>query len=136
MIGRLASLSSAVAAALLRDEYQQRRALDGTALEDLRASWEAGDHLEEPSRYLCRDWRGRQWLAGCDVYLRSALCRQEPKPASAISSPELPPKTVRVMDKDRVAGSAKDFAGKVEGVVGGIAGDAGTQAAGRAREGR
>src|ERR1700744_5064068 len=38
------------------------------------------------------------------------------------------------MDKDRVVGSAKDFAGKVEGAVGGIAGDARTQAAGRARE--
>ena len=33
------------------------------------------------------------------------------------------------MDKDRIAGSAKDFAGKVEGVVGDIAGDAKTQAA-------
>jgi uncharacterized protein YjbJ (UPF0337 family) len=38
------------------------------------------------------------------------------------------------MDKDRIAGSAKDFAGKVEGTVGEIAGDAKTQAAGRARE--
>jgi uncharacterized protein YjbJ (UPF0337 family) len=38
------------------------------------------------------------------------------------------------MDKDRIAGSAKDFAGKVEGSVGGIADDAKTQAAGRARE--
>jgi uncharacterized protein YjbJ (UPF0337 family) len=38
------------------------------------------------------------------------------------------------MDKDRVAGSAKDFAGKVEGAVGDIAGNAQTQAAGRARE--
>ena len=38
------------------------------------------------------------------------------------------------MDKDRVVGSAKDFAGKVEGAVGGIAGDAKTQAAGRVRE--
>ena len=38
------------------------------------------------------------------------------------------------MDKDRVAGSAKDFAGKVEGVVGDMAGDTKTQAAGRARE--
>ena len=38
------------------------------------------------------------------------------------------------MDKDRVAGSAKDFAGRVEGAVGGIAGDAKTQAAGRVRE--
>jgi uncharacterized protein YjbJ (UPF0337 family) len=38
------------------------------------------------------------------------------------------------MDKDRVAGSAKDLAGKVEGAVGDIAGDAKTQAAGRARE--
>ena len=38
------------------------------------------------------------------------------------------------MDKDRIAGSAKDFAGKVEGSVGDIAGDARTQAAGRVRE--
>lgn len=38
------------------------------------------------------------------------------------------------MDKDRIAGSAKDFAGKVESATGDIAGDAQTQAAGRARE--
>jgi uncharacterized protein YjbJ (UPF0337 family) len=39
------------------------------------------------------------------------------------------------MDKDRIAGSAKDFAGKVESTVGGIAGDAKTEVAGRVREG-
>ena len=39
-----------------------------------------------------------------------------------------------MMDKDRIAGSAKDFAGKVEGVVGDVTGDAKTQAEGRARE--
>ena len=38
------------------------------------------------------------------------------------------------MDKDRIAGSAKDFAGRVEGTVGDIAGDAKTQAAGHVRE--
>jgi uncharacterized protein YjbJ (UPF0337 family) len=38
------------------------------------------------------------------------------------------------MDNDRIAGSAKDFAGKVEGAVGGMAGDAKTQASGVARE--
>jgi uncharacterized protein YjbJ (UPF0337 family) len=38
------------------------------------------------------------------------------------------------MDKDRIAGSAKDFAGKVEGAVGNMAGDTKTQASGRARE--
>src|ERR1700730_10459765 len=38
------------------------------------------------------------------------------------------------MDEDRIAGSAKDFAGKVQGALGDIAGDAKTQAAGRARE--
>ncbi|TMJ55955.1 MAG: CsbD family protein [Alphaproteobacteria bacterium] len=38
------------------------------------------------------------------------------------------------MDKDRIAGSAKDFAGKVEGSVGDIAGDAKTQVEGRVRE--
>src|ERR1700694_1717743 len=38
------------------------------------------------------------------------------------------------MDKDRIAGSAKDFAGKVEGTVGDIAGDPKAQVAGRVRE--
>jgi uncharacterized protein YjbJ (UPF0337 family) len=39
------------------------------------------------------------------------------------------------MDKDRIAGSAKDFSGKVEGAAGSMAGDAKTQASGLAREG-
>jgi uncharacterized protein YjbJ (UPF0337 family) len=39
-----------------------------------------------------------------------------------------------MMDKDRIAGSAKEFTGKVEGSVGDMAEDAKTQAAGRARE--
>ena len=38
------------------------------------------------------------------------------------------------MDKDRIVGSAKDFAGKVEGAVGDATGDTRTQASGRARE--
>jgi uncharacterized protein YjbJ (UPF0337 family) len=38
------------------------------------------------------------------------------------------------MDKDRIAGSAKDWAGKAEGAVGDITGDTDTQAAGRVRE--
>jgi uncharacterized protein YjbJ (UPF0337 family) len=38
------------------------------------------------------------------------------------------------MDKDRIAGSAKDFAGKVEGAAGDATGDAKTQASGRMRE--
>lgn len=38
------------------------------------------------------------------------------------------------MDKDRIAGAAKDFAGKAEGAVGNMMGDAKTQAEGRARE--
>ena len=38
------------------------------------------------------------------------------------------------MDKDRIAGSAKDFAGKVEGAAGKVAGDAQTEASGRIRE--
>jgi uncharacterized protein YjbJ (UPF0337 family) len=38
------------------------------------------------------------------------------------------------MDKDRIAGSAKDLAGKVEGAVGDAAGDAKTQTSGRMRE--
>jgi len=38
------------------------------------------------------------------------------------------------MDKDRIAGAAKDWAGKAEGAVGDMAGDADTEAAGRVRE--
>jgi uncharacterized protein YjbJ (UPF0337 family) len=38
------------------------------------------------------------------------------------------------MDKDRIAGSVKDFARKVEGTAGNIAGDANTQASGHVRE--
>ncbi|WP_050426383.1 CsbD family protein [Bradyrhizobium tropiciagri] len=38
------------------------------------------------------------------------------------------------MDKDRIFGTAKEFAGKAEGAVGDATGDAETQASGRARE--
>ncbi|OKO68879.1 CsbD family protein [Bradyrhizobium sp. NAS96.2] len=38
------------------------------------------------------------------------------------------------MDKDRIFGTAKEFAGKAEGAVGEATGDAQTQASGRARE--
>jgi uncharacterized protein YjbJ (UPF0337 family) len=38
------------------------------------------------------------------------------------------------MENDRIAGSAMEFAGKAEGTVGDIAGDAKTRAAGRIRE--
>ena len=38
------------------------------------------------------------------------------------------------MDKDRIAGAAKDAAGKVEGAIGRVAADESTEAAGRARE--
>ena len=38
------------------------------------------------------------------------------------------------MDKDRFAGAAKDAAGKVEGAIGNLTGDAKTEASGRARE--
>ncbi|MBR0874179.1 CsbD family protein [Bradyrhizobium tropiciagri] len=38
------------------------------------------------------------------------------------------------MDKDRIYGTAKEFAGKAEGAVGDAMGDKDTQAAGRVRE--
>lgn len=38
------------------------------------------------------------------------------------------------MDSNRVAGAAKSFAGKAEGAIGHAAGDAKTEASGRARE--
>jgi uncharacterized protein YjbJ (UPF0337 family) len=41
---------------------------------------------------------------------------------------------IDVMDKDRIAGSAQNWAGQAEGAVGDITGDTDTQAAGRVRE--
>jgi len=38
------------------------------------------------------------------------------------------------MENDRITGSAKDFAGRLEGGVDNIAGDAKTEAAGRLRQ--
>ncbi len=38
------------------------------------------------------------------------------------------------MDKDRIAGTAKDFTGKAEAAVGEMAGDLGSEASGRLRE--
>jgi uncharacterized protein YjbJ (UPF0337 family) len=38
------------------------------------------------------------------------------------------------MDKDRIVGTTKDYAGKAEGTVGDLTGDLGTQAGGRIRE--
>ena len=38
------------------------------------------------------------------------------------------------MDKDRIFGTAKEYAGKAEGAIGDATGDAQTQASGRARE--
>jgi uncharacterized protein YjbJ (UPF0337 family) len=38
------------------------------------------------------------------------------------------------MDKDRIAGAAKDFAGQTEGAIGDLTGDAETKVSGRARE--
>ena len=38
------------------------------------------------------------------------------------------------MDKDRIVGSTKEFAGRAEGAVGDLAGDTQTQASGKARE--
>jgi uncharacterized protein YjbJ (UPF0337 family) len=38
------------------------------------------------------------------------------------------------MDKDRIVGSTKEFAGRAEGAVGDLAGDAQTQASGKTRE--
>ncbi len=38
------------------------------------------------------------------------------------------------MDTDRIVGSAKEYAGRAEGAIGDMAGDAKTQASGKARE--
>ncbi|QPF92748.1 CsbD family protein [Bradyrhizobium commune] len=38
------------------------------------------------------------------------------------------------MDKDRIVGSAKEFAGRAEGAIGDLAGETQTQASGKARE--
>lgn len=41
---------------------------------------------------------------------------------------------IEIMDKDRIAGTAKDWAGKAEGAVGDAVGNTDSQAAGRIRE--
>src|SRR5215469_14593851 len=41
---------------------------------------------------------------------------------------------VDAMDKDRITGAGREFAGQVEGAAGDITGDADTQASGRMRE--
>lgn len=38
------------------------------------------------------------------------------------------------MDTDRIVGSAKEYAGRAEGAIGDVAGDATTQASGKAKE--
>jgi uncharacterized protein YjbJ (UPF0337 family) len=58
----------------------------------------------------------------------------EPELISSVISFENHLRGVTAMDKDRIAGSAKDFAGKVEGAAGDVVADARIQAAGRARE--
>src|SRR6202167_5346905 len=52
----------------------------------------------------------------------------------AVLRPQQAQQGVTAMDKDRIAGAAKDVAGKVEGTVGDMAGNAQAQATGRARE--
>src|ERR1700683_1240259 len=59
--------------------------------------------------------------------------REEPNPGISISSVDFHGRNAS-MDKDRISGSAKDFAGKLEGTVGNMAGDAQTEAEGRLRE--
>src|ERR1700733_2733337 len=44
------------------------------------------------------------------------------------------PHGVTDMDKDRIAGAAKDAVGKVEGAIGDVTGDTETRASGRVRE--
>src|SRR3954453_8122047 len=60
------------------------------------------------------------------------MCKQEPEPVSSVASHRN--QGVNTMDKDRIAGATKDFAGKVEGAAGSFAGDAKTEASGRIRE--
>jgi uncharacterized protein YjbJ (UPF0337 family) len=52
----------------------------------------------------------------------------------AVLRPQRAQQGATAMDKDRIAGTAKDVAGKVESTVGDVAGNAQAQAAGRARE--
>src|SRR4051794_12976298 len=79
--------------------------------------------LQRRLRSAGRAW----WSMGVDSVA------PEPERPLSVSSPTTI-SGVSAMDKDRIAGSAKDVAGKVEGAVGDIAGDAQAQAAGRARE--
>jgi len=90
-------------------------------------------------RGLRRRGRAASVALGHTTFANRLPRAPEPKLTWSVSSPEI--QFIRTssqgecaMDKDRIAGSAKDFTGKVEGTVGDIAGDAKAQAAGRARE--
>jgi uncharacterized protein YjbJ (UPF0337 family) len=74
----------------------------------------------------------RGTLTSASGLFRVTQC-MEPKPASSISRPELSQGGF-TMDSDRISGSTKNFAGKVEGTVGNLAGDRKTQAEGRVQE--
>jgi uncharacterized protein YjbJ (UPF0337 family) len=71
-----------------------------------------------------------------DTLRRSKVrkCIGEPKGKWTIGSSRRHFREWWNMDKDRIVGSAKDFAGKVESAVGGMAGDAKTETAGRVHE--
>src|SRR5205814_10487788 len=63
----------------------------------------------------------------CLIKIKSAMAIQ-PNPTARLET------GVTAMDKDRIAGTAKEFGGRVEGAAGDIIGDAKTQASGRVRE--
>ena len=77
--------------------------------------------------------RNETWLhmlMGFSVLIDESF--QEQEPTLSVSIPWIG--GGRDMDKDRVAGSAKDLAGKAEGTVGDLAGDAKAKAEGLARQ--
>jgi uncharacterized protein YjbJ (UPF0337 family) len=66
---------------------------------------------------------------------RRAIAPQEQTPVSPVNTRTgFIFRRVDAMDKDRIAGSAKEFGGKVESAAGDLAGDTSAQTSGRARE--
>jgi uncharacterized protein YjbJ (UPF0337 family) len=88
-----------------------------------------------PIRIRCQCRPRLSMILSENRYPLFGIMRQtEPESLPSVRPHENFLKGVHVMDKDRWAGAAKDAAGKVEGAVGDLAGDAQTSAAGRARE--
>jgi uncharacterized protein YjbJ (UPF0337 family) len=108
----------------------------GRPLADVKRIAQSLKGLNRESRHLFSGGLNSRIEIFSQIQKMDALRSMEQNQTSSISSAEHCWITGRSagMDKNRIAGSAKDFAGKVEAGVGNIADDAQSQTEGRFRE--